>query len=586
MCKFFGLGLCLWMSFWAFGWQNQEVLNLWENAPAEADWQEPAEMTISRARPILIHKELFDIATHMRTDLELWPEFLELDLFADAHALVRLEKVYESKTGALVLIGELDGSRLGSFHGVIHRDIVAMDISLPSGLYQVRTAGNGLHQVLQIDQTQFASDLEPGEVNFDFPVAPPEPPANLTRGANTVIDVMVVYTEAAKNQEGGLAAIEALIDLAVAETNTSYQNSQIQIEINLVHRAEVDYNETNNMRTDRDRLQNPNDGFLDDVHNLREQYGADMVALVRGSLGGACGIAYIMNPVTPDFRDYGFCIVSRTCATGYFSFGHELGHIMSARHDWLVDPTSNAPFPYNHAYVNTADRWRTIMGYNSNCSNQGFNCTRIIYWSNPEVTYNGADMGIPEGQPNPSFNAKALNNTATTVAAFMESTSCEDDGYEPNNAYAPNQIMSGSIAGTTYSDLQICPGDPDIFTVDIPAGHTLEIMVNFTHDQGNLDLSLHNEAGTMLDASTSSTDNEMLVVPAEASDQRYYVEIAGVSSASNTYSLTLKDEPSQDQIFEYWMSDQVTMCSNGRPTIINLLCYIDNGYECPPAVCQ
>ena len=45
------------------------------------------------------------------------------------------------------------------------------------------------------------------------------------RGTNVEIDVAVVYTPAARDAAGGVAAIEAEIDLMVAETNQAYETS-------------------------------------------------------------------------------------------------------------------------------------------------------------------------------------------------------------------------------------------------------------------------------------------------------------------------------------------------------------------------
>jgi len=569
--------ICI-FSLAAMAFQPEPAFQVWETPAATADWQAPDRPTVSRARPIVINPDFFALATQARWHLEHWPQLLDLDLFPDVHAVFQIENAYEAKSGGLVLTGGLEGIPGGMVHAVIHREVAIFDVAFPNALYHVRYVNDDLHQVLQIDQANFPADLEPTPVNLPGPHSPALPPA--AAGENTTVDVMVVYTETAKNQEGGVSAIEALIDLAIVESNTSYMNSEIGITLNLVHQAEIDYNETSSMSTDRNRLQNPGDGFMDEAHDWRVQYGADIVALIRGDLGSSCGIAYIMNPVTPDFFDHGFCVVSRFCATGYYSFGHELGHIMSARHDWAVDPSNNAPWPFNHGYVHGS--WRTIMGYPSACGG----CTRIIYWSNPEVLFNGDPMGVPEGQPQPSSNAKALNMTATTVAAFSDQIICEEDAYEPNNALAPDQILTASIEGEVYADLITCPGDPDIFTVDVPGGHTLEIQVAFTHANGDLNLRLYNEAGIELDVSDSTTDNEMLTAPVEASETRYYVEVAGLGAASNDYVLTLKDEPGETQIFAYWLSENSTMCSDGPPTILNLLCYMNNGYECPPAPCQ
>ena len=67
----------------------------------------------------------------------------------------------------------------------------------------------------------------------------------LCGGAGSVtIDVAVVYTRAARETAGGTAAIEALVDLWIAETNGANDASGVQHRLALVAREEVSYVET------------------------------------------------------------------------------------------------------------------------------------------------------------------------------------------------------------------------------------------------------------------------------------------------------------------------------------------------------
>ena len=47
---------------------------------------------------------------------------------------------------------------------------------------------------------------------------------------------------------------------------------------------------------------------------------------------GACGIGWLMSGNNPGFGPNAFSVVDQTCATGYYSFGHELGHNMGLNH--------------------------------------------------------------------------------------------------------------------------------------------------------------------------------------------------------------------------------------------------------------
>ena len=57
--------------------------------------------------------------------------------------------------------------------------------------------------------------------------------------AQSVIDVAVFYTTAAKTAQGGTAQVETKIDELVAATNMAYTSGGVNQRINLVHVEEV-----------------------------------------------------------------------------------------------------------------------------------------------------------------------------------------------------------------------------------------------------------------------------------------------------------------------------------------------------------
>jgi hypothetical protein len=346
---------------------------------------------------------------------------LQLNLFDDVVLTAILDKLEVNSSGSVSWIGHVVDEKYSQVILTVKDRVMQGMIVTLKASYQVRYVG-GVHAIDQIDQSRFPAEREPTAVEQSSLAMTSAINQPMTDDGS-IIDVFVAYTTAAQVGAGGNSAMLTLIDLAINETNTSYANSGITQRLNLVSTSQVSYTESGDIQLDRDRLQNPSDGYMDSVHSLRDFYGADLVALIVENGGGYCGISYIMNPVSVSFANYGFEIVARDCATGNYTFGHELGHIMSARHDWYVDPTNNSPYTYNHGYINSVDQWRTMMAYNNACSDYGFNCTRILYWSNPEVSYNGDPTGIAEGQANAADNRKTLNNTAYTVANFRQSSS-------------------------------------------------------------------------------------------------------------------------------------------------------------------
>jgi hypothetical protein len=154
--------------------------------------------------------------------------------------------------------------------------------------------------------------------------------------ASSILDVMVVWTRNTECASAGLArgctrtpttlrAILGRINLAVAETNVAFEKSGIDAEVRLIHAyLDESYIEpsTNAFRRALDAITSTNDGVMDDVHNKRERYGADMVHLMIDD-SQFCGIAWL-GPR----KERMFSVSSWKCATGYYSFGHEIAHNM------------------------------------------------------------------------------------------------------------------------------------------------------------------------------------------------------------------------------------------------------------------
>ena len=154
--------------------------------------------------------------------------------------------------------------------------------SLPSGLRQA-----GLEELdILVTQACAPAAWQDWLATIDFT-------GRLCGAATDVeIDVAVVYTRAARDAAGGVAAIEAEIDLMVAETNQAYETSGVNHRVALVDRSEVPYSETGDGSLYLDHLRDPSDGHLDDVHTLRDRVGADLVHMIVAEADDICGKAY------------------------------------------------------------------------------------------------------------------------------------------------------------------------------------------------------------------------------------------------------------------------------------------------------
>jgi hypothetical protein len=216
-----------------------------------------------------------------------------------------------------------------------------------------------------------------------------------------VIDVMVAYTRRAA---GNYVAIKRdLIDLAIEEANESFRISKLaHIKLRLVHAYETDYVEQGEHFEHLYRMVDRRDGYMEEVHGLRDKHRADVVLLVVDDPAG-CGLA---TRVHAD-ADEAFAVVHHECAASSYSMAHEIGHIIGARHDRNLDKTLT-PFPYGHGYVN-GTKWRDIMSYKESCNG----CPRVPVWSNPNVLVKGEPAGAPDLD-----NARVIKEQSGRVAGF------------------------------------------------------------------------------------------------------------------------------------------------------------------------
>jgi hypothetical protein len=374
---------------------------------------------------------------------------LLLNLFDDANWVAindRVEPHVASPTGYTWLgriLGKPASEVVLSFdQGTLHGHINLVD-----QLFAVEYSGNGgLHYVLELNPANFdpcgggllppANTPVPAEATAVAEVeTPPFPPPPDVTG-NPIIDVLVVYTSAARSAAGGTQAMLNEVNTAINLTNQSYANTNVSQRVRLVYAAEVAYTESGNMDTDLNRLTNTSDGFMDEVHVWRNQFKADMVALLTQS-AQYCGLAWLMTNVNTSFNTLAFSVTQRGCINGH-TFAHELGHNMGSQHN--PENGSGGAYSYSYGYRDNVDpvRFRTIMSYA--CSSPS--CPRINYWSNTVLTYSGEPMGTATQN-----NRLSLNNTAATVASFRTNGLVDTLGvYRPSAAwmFLRNSLSSGT----------------------------------------------------------------------------------------------------------------------------------------------
>lgn len=288
----------------------------------------------------------------------------------------------------LLAVVKIDESRLPADHGV-------SDVSLLRRIEQLARGGSAEKQSRVLHFKDILGESSSGAVT-------PERPAAIGRGP-VEIDVMVVYTAKAARNYADIGL--ELIRPAIESTNDSFKNSGIDdVTVRLVHTHKTDYDEADAEHFDHVwRMVDRGDGYMEEVPELREKYKADVVILITDSRKG-CGLA---TRVAPEAEE-AYAVVHHECAGITYSIAHELGHVLGARHDRVVDKAATAT-SYSHGYVDPQKQWRSMMAYKEGCDG----CARLPVWSTPTKSIGGRPAGDEQQD-----NARAIREQAARVSGF------------------------------------------------------------------------------------------------------------------------------------------------------------------------
>ena len=425
---------------------------------------------------------------------------LVLNLFPDAWFEARVEQTRAASPGSVFVYATLRGG--GHATLFLHGGIVRGEVHSRFGVYTVRSTGRGGAGRVRIEQLD-VSALPPVDhgtlrdrlngASWGDPSAQSgmawqtsladEEGEDEDAGPDETVDLLVVYTRAAEEHEGGRAETEATIIAELENTNQALANSGLSHrQIRLVAMERVDhmlteYGAINALDPKGYSVGDP-EGILDEVFELRQRYGADMMHVFLGSSYVAelkgCGTGGLyqlkthrrVEEVCTDeykyldvelegcvptvqkeyWKTYGSTSNSAiNCSVGYV-FTHELGHNLGIFHDRYVNPRLSLgdpvwfPYrPYGFGYVNqNFDRptcARTVMSYRNQCNDEGYPqtaTTRVLMFSNPDLELGSEEEGFdPAGvlgeemtvEPDGPVNAsKGIDEVWDTVANLYSKT--------------------------------------------------------------------------------------------------------------------------------------------------------------------
>jgi hypothetical protein len=328
----------------------------------------------------------------------------------------------EASSGMLVWRGTVDGTGAPMMLLWWPDGRMAGTIQHEGHIYSIRHLGGDMYAIVEMSEEQMPTEhgTMPSRLRTPDPRLRDEPlieqertrwaavPPAVTQGEaegaaeEVIIDVIMAYTAKAARNYADIR--REVAELSIEQANESFRRSNLgHIKLRLVHAYQTDYVENGEYFDHVWRFADPSDGYMDEIHGLRDQYRADVAVLIVDD-PSACGLA---TRVFADANE-AFAVVHHECAATTYAVAHEIGHLIGARHDLNFD-TTKWPFPYGHGYYNDS-KWRDIMSQRESCGG----CARQPIWSSPNVMVDG----VPAGTSDCQDNARVIREQAARVAAF------------------------------------------------------------------------------------------------------------------------------------------------------------------------
>jgi len=163
---------------------------------------------------------------------------------------------------------------------------------------------------------------------------------------------------------------------------------------------------------------NDNSNVVTMIMNFKKMKGsvkkllgsADVAVLIVNSFN-SCGVGFV-NGI---YGGSSISVVQKSCAVGYYSFGHEIGHNIGLHHN--KEKAKNQHYPSGYGYL-IPNGYRTILAYKATG-----HATRINYYSNPNVMF----QDLPTGTQQANNADILIRNRFFLSAIGDESEECKSD---------------------------------------------------------------------------------------------------------------------------------------------------------------
>ena len=451
--------------------------NTYSIAPKEvASWSTSAIMAYNRTQSQ--SEVIWKSIVHLNTSDILRSDILQIEL---DHSSIEVRSLYRNEEGTYSYIHFISADNLSDVYVSVLDSHIDVSIHTEHAVYTLTDISENEGLLAKYEFEDIPEEPENmGEITIPQTTKFTNEPKIQIPGVplgTSFIRVLMLYTNSSLSQMpyfpfngSSTDRMRMMAYEYINKANESFANSYISAHLQLAYLGATDYNESNHTWTESLNYFCANsDGYMDEVHALRDKYAADICILFI-DIPSNCGEVYEIQATD----NTAFCMVyPGTGCFNKFSAIHEIGHIVGCRHNMYHDNTLT-PYQYGHGYCpyipdNGLSRWRTMMAYTNRwCENNENNCKRILYWSNPLVSYNSMETGTIYYEN----NARVWNERASIVSTFRtKSDSITLTAYD-NNAFSLYESYEAEETITAGAGYEIQSGQ----TIDMVAANHIHFL--------------------------------------------------------------------------------------------------------------
>lgn len=351
------------------------------------------------------------------------------NIFDDLDVRIVKLAMDRNELGLTVWRGAVVGDPMGSATIIVDKNEITARITTQDKQVTIFPIGGGLHKVREItgrSSAEHGNDaVRPPKPTDDAPAqSVPESSTHEKSSATTyTLRVLVAYTPQALVDIPNMASA---ISLAIADLNTTFTNSAISAQAQLVGLEKVSYTEGSSSDSTILNAATNGTGDFSRIKDMRAVVQADIVAVIAHYATTSCGLGWINDDIDQfpnslsSYLKYGTSLTNSNGGCLPETFTHETGHNMGANHDrYQIGSSAVAgPAGYNYGYVDTVNKFQDVMSYRDECESLNITCAEIQYYSNPDVNYNGHPVGVADSQADAANNSRKIREMLPYIVQF------------------------------------------------------------------------------------------------------------------------------------------------------------------------